>query len=140
MRDPLKVKKQASESHFRYRDERLKNMRAYYLANKEIINARHKEYRKNNKEAIIQRNRARKKNILNQDHISQKEINKLLEKHDNKCFYCKIEVHRGINLHLDHETPLARGGEHKIENLVPACKSCNLRKGTKTAAEFMEQK
>lgn len=42
------------------------------------------------------------------------------------CYYCG-----GIATQIDHYTPLARGGTHTIENLRPACASCNHRKGAK---------
>jgi 5-methylcytosine-specific restriction endonuclease McrA len=53
------------------------------------------------------------------------------------CCTCRVPVSRGINLHLDHATPLSRGGDHSIDNLVPACGECNLKKGTKTMDEFL---
>ncbi|HSW95510.1 MAG TPA: HNH endonuclease [Patescibacteria group bacterium] len=49
-----------------------------------------------------------------------------------QCAYCA----RGAPLHADHRIPLARGGSNSIDNIVPACSSCNLRKGTLTEAEF----
>ena len=40
------------------------------------------------------------------------------------------------NLTLDHVIPLARGGQHRVENLVAACKPCNSRKHARDALEF----
>ncbi len=42
------------------------------------------------------------------------------------CVYCGDPSE-----HMDHVIPLARGGTHEIDNLVPACKACNLSKGSK---------
>lgn len=53
--------------------------------------------------------------------------------HDNRCAYCGNEA----KLTADHATPLSRGGSNWIENIVPACGSCNASKGTRTADEFM---
>lgn len=39
---------------------------------------------------------------------------------------------------MDHRVPLARGGRHEIQNVVPACKTCNSRKHTRTEAEFRD--
>lgn len=51
----------------------------------------------------------------------------------NVCIYCG----EAKPLTVDHKIPLTRGGTNNIENIVPACASCNSRKGTKTAREFL---
>ena len=38
--------------------------------------------------------------------------------------------------HLEHKTPLSRGGTNEYDNLSVACQSCNCRKHTKTECEF----
>jgi len=45
------------------------------------------------------------------------------------CAYCGKRA-KG-HLTQDHITPLAKGGAHTASNVVPACRSCNSRKGTK---------
>lgn len=49
-----------------------------------------------------------------------------------RCYYCGLE---GL-LTIDHLTPLSRGGTDDINNIVPACKPCNSRKGRKTEEEY----
>ncbi|HEY8807173.1 MAG TPA: HNH endonuclease, partial [Candidatus Limnocylindria bacterium] len=39
-------------------------------------------------------------------------------------------------IEADHRAPLSRGGRNTIENILPACRSCNRRKRTKTEDEF----
>lgn len=39
--------------------------------------------------------------------------------------------------HVDHRTPLSRGGTNKLSNLTLACPSCNSRKGNRLAEDFM---
>lgn len=51
----------------------------------------------------------------------------------HQCAYCGVG---DVNLAIEHITPLARGGSNDITNLTLACRSCNSRKATKTAAEF----
>jgi len=41
-----------------------------------------------------------------------------------------------VILHADHRTPLARGGSNAIDNILPACAPCNLRKSRMTEPEF----
>lgn len=38
---------------------------------------------------------------------------------------------------VDHVLPQSRGGNHKVENLVACCHSCNASKSTKTADEWL---
>jgi hypothetical protein len=53
---------------------------------------------------------------------------------DYRCFYCD---ERPEHLQQEHLTPLSRGGDHTVSNIVPACGPCNGRKGTQTAEEFL---
>ncbi len=52
----------------------------------------------------------------------------------NRCYYCGCVPGK---LTPDHAIPLARGGSNDITNLVPACLSCNKRKGTRTKDEYL---
>ena len=54
----------------------------------------------------------------------------------NSCQYCGIVLPAG-ELTLDHVLPRSRGGADSWENLVTACRLCNLRKGWKTPEEAM---
>lgn len=49
----------------------------------------------------------------------------------SKCFYCEADAS-----HVDHKTPLKRGGSNDLANLVPCCVACNIAKGGMTAEEF----
>ena len=52
----------------------------------------------------------------------------VIQRDHGLCRYCGRPARP---LHLDHVVPLAKGGTTVIENLVLACRSCNLRKGTR---------
>ena len=58
--------------------------------------------------------------------LTKNEWQEILNKFNNKCAYCgeKAEAQ-------DHIIPLSKGGHHTKENVVPACKSCNSKKGDK---------
>ena len=62
--------------------------------------------------------------------------NYLLEKHGRKCFYCDKEV---SNFEVEHMIPKAKGGSNRIDNLTLSCHSCNQKKGTLTADEFIKR-
>lgn len=59
----------------------------------------------------------------------------LVEKAGGCCAYCN----QPAKLTQEHKTPLSRGGRHTKDNIVPACFSCNRRKGTKTLEEFLSE-
>lgn len=44
--------------------------------------------------------------------------------HEGRCAYCGSDERVG----LDHVVPLKLGGEHSIENCIPACWTCNQKK------------
>jgi 5-methylcytosine-specific restriction endonuclease McrA len=41
-----------------------------------------------------------------------------------------------VLIEIDHRIPLTRGGSNLIDNILPACRRCNRRKGTMTEEEF----
>lgn len=51
-----------------------------------------------------------------------------------RCAYCQ---RHDRPLERDHVIALVDGGTNDIGNIVPACRSCNAAKGTRTAAEFI---
>lgn len=57
----------------------------------------------------------------------------LLEKWSRRCAYCGAE---GVPLQVEHIVPKSRGGTNRVSNLTLACRKCNERKGSLTAAEF----
>lgn len=55
------------------------------------------------------------------------------------CWYCRVPLTLA-EAEKDHLTPLSRGGEDEIRNIVPACGPCNRLKGELTEEEFREQR
>jgi len=47
---------------------------------------------------------------------------------DHRCAYCRK---KSQELTRDHIIPLSKGGSDNIDNIVPACRSCNSRKWDK---------
>lgn len=47
------------------------------------------------------------------------------------CAYCGLPSE-----HVEHATPVSRGGLHDASNVIGACARCNQRKGAKTVLEF----
>ncbi|MFQ6121158.1 MAG: RNA-guided endonuclease IscB, partial [Methanosarcinales archaeon] len=59
----------------------------------------------------------------------------LLTRYGHKCVYCKGKSGDKY-LEVEHVIPKSRGGTDRVDNLVIACKTCNMQKGNKTAEEF----
>src|SRR5436309_16128287 len=57
-------------------------------------------------------------------------------KSQGHCWYCGEVPNPFLDFHVDHAIPVARGGSHHFDNLLPCCQSCNSRKGDKTLEEF----
>ncbi len=64
--------------------------------------------------------------------ITKQDWQGVLEKHDHRCAYCKVQTK---HLEQDHVVPLSRGGTHTIDNLAPACRACNTSKNNRLLSE-----
>lgn len=65
--------------------------------------------------------------------ITEEQWLAVLGKWEGRCAYCRSEV----KITLEHVAPLSRGGADSIENIVPACHSCNSRKNCRTVERFL---
>lgn len=63
----------------------------------------------------------------------QDDWERMLTLYDHRCAYCG---ERSEYIYIEHKMPIARGGAHTWENILPACASCNRRKGNQSAEEF----
>ncbi len=66
------------------------------------------------------------------------EIARMYEDQGGLCAYCATPLFG--TWHVDHMTPISRGGRNDWTNLAIACPSCNLTKFTMTAEEFIEKR
>lgn len=58
-------------------------------------------------------------------------------KSGGRCCYCSTPLTLDGRWHIEHQLPRALGGLDDIVNLVAACAPCNLKKGDRTALEFV---
>lgn len=125
---------------------------AWAKANPKAVNARNTAWRRANPErcreiqaryraanpdkgaAHVQRRRARKLAAPVND-FTAADWRDVIHDFNHACAYC---LRRGVSLQQEHMTPLSRGGGHTRSNIVPACGSCNNRKGTKTLIESFQ--
>ena len=64
-------------------------------------------------------------------------------KTDGRCWYCGKELERSDSYQdfknrfvPDHMVPKCQGGSNDLDNLVPACWSCNSKKAGKNVEEY----
>jgi 5-methylcytosine-specific restriction endonuclease McrA len=60
--------------------------------------------------------------------------NALFSRDQHVCLYCGCHFHKG-ELTRDHVMPVSKGGPDDWNNVVTACWSCNVRKGSRTPAQ-----
>lgn len=106
--------------------------------NPENMYARSARWRKKHPETcrIICRNRqARKVNAPGNGWTMAEEA-QLKKDYGYRCAYCATKTEKP---EMDHVIPLAGGGSHNIDNIVPACKSCNSSKRDRPLLVWMYQ-
>lgn len=108
-----------------HRDTVIKSVRNYQK--------RHPEKVRLQKQASERRRHGRK---MAGRGVSTQELRDLLEAYGGICAYCRVADADTI----DHVMPLARGGHHEIENILPACRACNFEKHTMTLDEWQVKK
>lgn len=120
------------------------NVRRNYEANREEILEYKRlhskrygpQYRIDNRELVYAKNRNRRAKSKNAPGLhNEVDILTIYERQQGRCFYCNERLEK---YHVDHLTPLSRGGSNYPENLCCTCANCNLRKGALTQQEFEE--
>ena len=115
----------------------LVNHQLWYKKNKEVDDKRHLQYQHAHPEiAQVGHQLYRARLASAKGSFTVEEFRQKCEEYDYKCAYCGVE---GIGLTIDHVVPLSKGGTCYIDNIVPACLSCNSKKRDKDLAEFLEE-
>lgn len=133
-RNPGKIK---AHRELRKKEKSVYN-KIYRSENKDKVNACQKSWLARNKERGLSRTRkwrARLYNAPGGGWIPDEEV-RLKKDYCNRCAYCGRE----LPLSMDHVVPLSRGGSNIIENIVPACKSCNSSKKNTPLLIWMHKK
>ena len=123
-----KILKNAKIYYELNKEKILKYNKNYRIDNKLLIAARNKKCQQKNRESVrikIQRYRAKKHNLLRTLTLIQWEGIK--NYFNNKCCYCGKE----LPLEQEHFIPVTMNGEYTLNNIIPACKSCNCSKSNK---------
>ena len=74
----------------------------------------------------------RQRYIAEQRRIMSASMRYDVMRRDNfRCVLCGASAEDGVQLHVDHIVPLAKGGKTEMSNLRVLCDRCNLGKGAK---------
>lgn len=76
-----------------------------------------------------------KASVLGRSRLSATIRSEIFARDRARCQYCGSIVGP---FHVDHVTPVAKGGSDEPSNLVLACQPCNLSKGAKTLEEWRQ--
>ncbi len=141
---------QANQKAFHSLPDKVEQKRDYRKLPK--VQKQQQEYRRRpqvreRQTAYQHRYRSLKRSVLGITTPTQ--IREMLQRHHYHCYYCGNKLQKsskrayGYEVHIEHTFPLSRVTGTNIpandsSYLVPACNSCNLRKGTKFPWEFPE--
>ena len=115
------VAKRCRQYYQEHRDERVESMHRWHREHPELV------------KASCHKRRALESSV--DGSFTAEEFKVLCETFENRCAYCRQE----LPLTVDHKVSLSRGGSNRIDNIVPACRYCNMAKYTKTYEEYVER-
>lgn len=129
-----------------------------YAKDKDAIKQLSHEYRLNNHETVLLKDRARNKKRYQENPVeylirgnkrralkanavgnhTESELRQLYADQECRCGYCGMTIYWGIpgDIHEDHVIALSSGGSNSIDNIVLTCAFCNLSKGARDLATW----
>lgn len=116
--EKLRVESRARNAKWRAKDPEYQRKRASDGAKR--------RYAKDPTKVLAQVHRRR--SFIKTGNVTKDEWESIKAKFGGKCAYCRQPF---AKLEMDHVVPMTRGGLHVPENVVPACKPCNIRKGNR---------
>ena len=119
-------------------DRKRKATVAYRRANPDSVKQALAAWVKANPErrAEYNRNAKARRKMASGSHTNH-DIHALHKLQRGCCGVCRIKL---TDFHVDHVTPLSKGGTNDRLNLQLLCPGCNLRKGAKDPIDFMQEK
>lgn len=134
--DPERWRRQTKKWAEENRERMLANVKRWQAENSERRRLARQKYSKAHPEKAAESWRRRRARLIGAEGSHTfAEVQELFARMDNRCAYqmpgCTFTATA-----IDHIVPLARGGSDSIENLMPACKSCNSKKNARLLSEL----
>lgn len=118
----LRVK--GKKNYYDNRSKRLEHSKIYAKRRPEVGLAAKRKYKARNRMKLA-KYAQNIRDLKEQGDITPESWQQTLELFNNCCAYCNQPFNK---LTMDHFRPVSKGGTHTIDNVVPACQSCNSRK------------
>lgn len=113
--------------------------RSYYERNAARVKAANKTYRLKNLDAYKEYGRQYKgKRRAGGGRLSKGYITRLMCEQNGLCVACTADL-KVTGFHIDHITPISKGGLHCDTNVQLLCPTCNRRKSAKNFEDFCAQ-
>jgi 5-methylcytosine-specific restriction endonuclease McrA len=108
---------------------------------KKLVKASIKRYNKTEKGRIRAVRGAHKRRVTlrngHHEFYSKEDIQNLFERFGLSCAYCGKHQSKLENvLEIEHVVPITKGGADRLQNFVPACRSCNNSKRAKMLTDW----
>jgi 5-methylcytosine-specific restriction endonuclease McrA len=151
--DPTHVLQRAYEWRRKNQDRHRETSRKWYRenSNKRLLKIREwqnqnlekkrlidRKWARNNPSALLEKNHRRRARINGNTTSNCRDKEQKLRL-ASFCYWCGGLLTRKT-FSIDHIVPIARGGQHRPENLVAACRRCNFSKGKKSPEEWAAAK
>jgi 5-methylcytosine-specific restriction endonuclease McrA len=94
------------------------------------------DWRKRNP-AKVQAMWTRRKALKRHAPVNDLTADQIQQRFDEFNWHCAYCLKPFEDLEVEHTQPLSKGGSNTLSNIIPACRSCNARKGAKTLLEFL---
>lgn len=134
--DPVKGRERARQWRRNNPNKAREIEKRYRAKNRAVIRAiLRRSYAKHKTQRLIdlRNERARRRDAPGT--FTHADLDAIYASQQGLCYYCGALLVKPI--HIDHKTPISRGGTNWPDNLALSCAGCNLSKGAKTEAEFV---
>ena len=115
-------------------DKQMAHSRQWQKDNKEAARAIKSNWRHKNRE-IVKANKDKREQLKKDGNVPSSFVRQLRKM---PCNYCG-KFYDG-KMQIDHVLPISKGGLHIVENLVSACRTCNLSKSDKLLDDWLSSK
>lgn len=113
---------------------------AWVEKNRERKKATARAWYAKNRKKLLPRLKASRARRRASGSINRHTVEALIRAQRGRCACCGVRAGNGAEYHLDHITPVSRGGTNARGNLQILCPACNLSKHAKDPIEFMQSR